>query len=168
MKIIIILIISSITIHAFYKYGIRMFGNLSRYFDLFASNDQINRLEGEKMTRLVFASFSQAMFLLFLTIITSVIPSFISDIKELTISMILKGILLGIGEMAAAGLFAKLILHLLFNLSKKNNFEHEGSWMDEGKGGWMLEYRKLVELTPFYIFIDAGKSSRHIIIWIKA
>jgi hypothetical protein len=153
MKVVLTLLVTSLLFHGFYSYGIKKFGDLSRFFDVFKYAANIPRFDREKMTRLFLAVFSQIIILIVLIFITGCNPFSGFKVDNFHYSVILDGVLLGIGEMAVAGLLAKVVMQLVFLYDKRNSANNEITWINEGKGGWVLEYRKLIKLTPVFVSV---------------
>lgn len=153
MNQILMILLISLLIYAFYGYGLKSFGNLYRYTRFFRPAIKLSPFENEKITRLILAVLSQGIFLCLLKGLTAVDLRIWNNITHISMINILQGVLLGIAEMAVAGLFANILMQGFLLLPQKTGSGNENSWVAESGGGWILQYRRLVKHTPVFVFV---------------
>lgn len=71
---------------------------------------------------------------------------------QVTITLFIDGILLGIGCMAVSGLLCKITIHLLRLFNKHIDCDLK-NWLTMSRGGWIKHHLQLIEILPLYLSI---------------
>jgi hypothetical protein len=145
------ILILSLLILSYYKYGksfiIKQSPKIARYLLLtkyFPTSDIAGVIE------LALIAISHVFFCLLLVMIIPIHWPVISiQWHEIPI-FFLYGVLLGIGCMGLSGLFCKIAIQIIGNLSNQHSYDLK-SWLTVGRGGWIKHHLQSMEILPIYL-----------------
>lgn len=105
-----------------------------------------------QVVRLITAGLAQALLVVFLLWITSVdlIGLFTNHFE---VRLVFLGILLGIGEMAAASLLCLIGLKIVDSFAPSDELAGRGDWITLVNSGWMAEFVKTRQLASFPVMV---------------